>query len=246
MDENLQYRIKSFFDFWRKRYTFISNLDLAEHRYEANVLLFGALDALSNHWAKSIGQAKHGKSGSRVIFDAFLASYGSDVFQLVSLPDVWKRVKQGEVSKLPGDVSVFLGEIGGRKATSALDDDLGLEARATRSISDDLSLNDIINQTLASCPIATQGELEKWLTLSRYGSIAYKELRSSYIHEGQPGAKTHDFKLYGWAEKPTYRSSVYGTPPVMGFSVEFMLGVLKQCIDEFEAEALRLQVDPAP
>lgn len=111
MDENLQYRIKSFFDFWRKRYTFISNLDLAEHRYEANVLLFGALDALSNHWAKSIGQAKHGKSGSRVIFDAFLASYGSDVFQLVSLPDVWKRVKQGEVSKLPGDVSVFLGEI---------------------------------------------------------------------------------------------------------------------------------------
>ena len=41
-------------------------------------------------------------------------------------------------------------------------------------------------------------------------------------------------------------SSVYGTPTVMGFSVEFMLGVLKQCIDEFEAEALKLQIDPAP
>lgn len=249
MNNNFQLRIQTFFNFWRKRYAYINNLDLAEHRYEANVLLWGSLDALSNRWAQSIASAKHGKSGSRVIFDAFLASYGGVVFALVSLPHVWYRVKENEASRLPADVSVFLGVIGGREATYSLynyDDNLGIEARATRSVSQDLSLDDIVNQTLASCPGAIQSELENWLTLSRYGSIAYKQLRSSYIHEGQPGAKTHDFKLFRWDKQPTYLSSVYTAPPVMGFSVEFMLGVLNCCINEFEAEALRLQVDPAP
>ncbi|BAZ09604.1 hypothetical protein NIES4071_14130 [Calothrix sp. NIES-4071] len=243
------YRIKPFFDWWRRKQAFINSLDLSEQRYEANALLYTSLDALSNHWAKSIRKGKYDKSGKRIIFNAFLASYGGDIFKLVSLPDVWHRVTQGEVSKLPMDVSVFLRAIGGCKATSALyeyEDDLDMDAYTTRSISDDLSLDDIVNQTLTSSPNAIQSQLEEWLVYSQYGAIVYKQLRNAYIHEGQPGKRTHDFKLCDWEEKPTYRSSVYGTPPVMGFSVEFMLGVLKQCIDEFEAEALKLQIDPAP
>lgn len=249
MDEELQWRITSFFDWWRQRHAFISKLDPIQQRYEANVLLWGSLDALSNLWAKSIGKKEYGNSGKRIIFDAFLARYGGDIFQLVSLPDVWSRVKRGDASKLPENVSIFLSTIEGRKICSTIykyEDDLGMDARTIRSTSDDLSMDDIINQKKANYPETTRSELEQWLTLSRYGAIAYKEMRNAYIHEGQPGKRTHDYKLYGWAERPTYQSWVYSTPPIMGFSVEFMLGMSKRCIEEFEAEALALQVDPAP
>lgn len=249
MDENLQYRITYFFDWWKQKHLSISNLDLTEQRYEANLLLWGSLDALSNHWAKSISKEKYGNAGKRIIFDAFLTSYGGDLFQLVSLPDVWSRVKQKNTSKLPENVFIFLSEVGRYKPSSLsyeYQDDLGMNTYANRSITDDLSLSNIIKQTLESCPNVIEAELEQWLIYSRYGAIAYKELRNAYIHEGQPGGRTHDFRLYGWGEKPTYHSSIYSTPPIMGFSVEFMLGILKQCIDEFETEALRLQVDPAP
>lgn len=248
MDEELQWRITTFFDWWRQRHSFISKLDLTEQRYEANVLLWGSLDALSNLWAENIGKKECGKSGKRTIFDMFLARYGGDVFRLVSLPDVWNRVKRRDDSKLPENVSIFLSAIEGRKICSTIYkyDDYGMDARTTRSTSDDLSMDDIINQTLANCPNATRSELKQWLTLSRYGAIAYKEFRSAYIHQGKPGKRTHDYQLNGWAERPTYQSWVYSTPPIMGFSVEFMLGVFKRCIEEFEAEALALQVDPVP
>jgi hypothetical protein len=41
-------------------------------------------------------------------------------------------------------------------------------------------------------------------------------------------------------------SGIYTTPPAIGFKVEFMLGVLKSCINTFEADALALQQDPVP
>jgi hypothetical protein len=247
MDEELQWRITAFFDYWRQRHAFISKLDPIEQRYEANVLLWGSFDALSNLWVESIGKKECSNSGKRIIFDAFLARYGGDVFQLVSLPDVWSRVDRGDTwidqrkgIKLPENVSRFLSTIGERRIPDIM------EERSTRSILNDLSMDDIVNQTLANYPETTRSELEQWLTLSRYGAIAYKEFRNAYIHEGRPGKRTHDYKLCGWAERPTYQSWVYSTPPIMGFSIEFMLGVFKRCIQEFEAEALALQVDPAP
>ncbi|MDJ0555280.1 MAG: hypothetical protein QNJ68_12725 [Microcoleaceae cyanobacterium MO_207.B10] len=92
MDEYLQWRITAFFDYWRKRHAFISNLDLSEYDHEANVLLWAAFDALSNLWAKNIGKEQcKKKKGERIIFDAFLAHYGGKVFQIVSLPDIWNR-----------------------------------------------------------------------------------------------------------------------------------------------------------
>ncbi len=105
-------------------------------------MLWGSLDALSNYWAKSIGKEKYDNCGKRIIFDAFLASYGGDIFQLVSLPDVWNRIKQGNKPKLPDSVSIFLSTIGGCKASPPsyeYQDDLGMNTYANRSITDDLS-----------------------------------------------------------------------------------------------------------
>lgn len=249
MDENLEWRIRAFFDFWRKKHAFISKLDLSEQRYEANVLLWGSFDALSNLWAKEIGKNECGNSGKRIIFDGFLARYGGDVFQLVSLPDVWSRADRGDASKLPKNVCLFLSEIKRHKNNSNIykyEDDFGMDARTIRSTSDDLNIDDVAHQVITNYPNANRAEIEQWLILSRYGAIAYKEFRNAYIHEGQAGKGAHDYQLSGWKERPTYSSWLYSTPPIMGFSVEFMLGILKQCIEKFESEALTLQVDPVP
>jgi len=253
MNEDLQLRITMFFDYWRGRYNFINNLDKTKHYHEANVLLWASLDALSNLWAENIGKEKCRKrilKGKRIIFDAFLAEYGGDLFKTVSLSDVWYRVDQGNVwidqknkLKLSDDVSTFLSKIGGRQTPPFIDIK---EQGQTRQTSDDLSLDEIINTTLGKYPDTNCIELEEWLTLSRYGAIAYKEMRNAYIHEGRSGKGTHGFNLYGSSIRPTYLSWIYTTPPIIGFKVEFMLCVLKQCLDEFETEALALQKDPVP
>ncbi len=247
MNEELQWRITTFFKYWKERHEFICDLNLDRHRHEANVLLWGHIDALSNLWAKNIGREQCGKRGKRIIFDAFLARYGGESFQIISLPDIWNRVDRGDVwvnqkkqLKLSGDVCEFLKTIGGRR------DPTPTEERLFRQSRDDLSLDAIITATLAKYPDTNRIELEEWLTLSRYGAIAYKEFRSSYIHEGRLGEGGHGFNL-GWsATRPTYISHIYTTPPTIGFSVEFMLCVLRCCIDAFEADALALQTDPVP
>jgi hypothetical protein len=243
-ERSLYFRIILFFDYWKERYQFIYNLDLNKYNHEANVLLWASFDALSNLWVDNIGKDQCGKSGKRIIFDAFLARYGGEQFQLVSLPDVWSRVDQGNVkvgqTKLPDDISTLLKNIGVRHTPNIL------EERQTRSISDDWDMDKIVDEILRNCPQTNRTQLEEWLTFSRYGSIAYKQMRSTYIHEGRSGKGTHDFKLHGYQIKPTYRSSIYATPPIIGFGVEFMLGVLKRCIYEFESDALKLEKDPAP
>lgn len=201
-------------------------------------------------WAKEIGKNECGNSGKRIIFDAFLARYGGDVFQLVSLPDVWSRADRGDASKLSKNVCIFLSEIKRRKNGFNIyqyEDDFGMDTRTIRSPSDDLNIDDVVYQVVTNYPDANGDEIEQWLILSRYGAIAYKAFRNAYIHEGQAGKGAHEISsLYGWKERPTYSSWLYSTPPVMGFSVEFMLGILKRCIEQFESEALTLQVDPAP
>ncbi|MBW4617312.1 MAG: hypothetical protein KME21_29640 [Desmonostoc vinosum HA7617-LM4] len=183
MDENLEWRIRAFFDFWRKKHSFISKLDLSEQRYEANVLLWGSFDALSNLWAKEIGKSECGNSGKRIIFDAFLARYGGDVFKLVSLPDVWSRAERGDASKLPKNVCIFLSEIKRRKNGSNVykyEDDFEMDARTIRSTSNDLNIDDVVHQVITNFPNANRAEIEQWLTLSRYGAIAYKVFRNTY------------------------------------------------------------------
>jgi len=247
MDEELRWRITTFFSCWKQRYKFIHDLDFKRNNHEANVLLWASLDALSNLWAEKIGEKQFGKKGKRFIFDAFLARYGGEIFQIVSLPDVWNRVDRGDIwtdrqkkEKLPEDVCKFLIKIGDRQTP------LLKEERHLRHSSDDWSLDAIITATLGDCPATNPTELGEWLILSRYGAIAYKEMRSAYIHEGRSGKGTHGFELSESAIRPTYLSGIYTTPPTIGFKVEFMLDILACCIDAFEADALTLQQDPVP
>jgi hypothetical protein len=247
MDEELQWRITAFFNYWKQRYEFIRDLDFKKNNHEANVLLWASLDALSNLWAENIGKNQCGKKNKRLIFDAFLARYGGEIFQIVSLPDIWNRVDRGDVltdrqtkEKLPEDVCKFLSTIGDRRTPTLI------EERQLRHSTDDWCLDAIITATLRDCPTTNPTELEEWLILSRYGAIAYKEMRSAYIHEGRSGKGTHGLELYESAIRPTHLSGIYATPPAIVFKVEFMLSILACCINEFEADALTLQQDPVP
>jgi hypothetical protein len=169
------------------------------------------------------------------------------LFQIVSLPDIWNRVDRGDVwadrknkLKLPPDLCTFLGKIGERRTPTLVDE------QQLRHSSDDWNLDAIIIAALKDYPQTNCKELKEWLVLSRYGAIAYKEMRSAYIHEGRSGRGTHGFRLSESAIRPTYLSGIYTTPPTIGFKVEFMLGVLEFCINEFETDALALGQDPVP
>lgn len=242
MDEDLHWRIVTFFDYWRKRHSFICSLDFLKHDHEANILIWASLDALSNLWAKNIGKERCNKKGKRLVFDAFLARYGGDVFQIVSLPDVWNRIDRGDIekTKFPIDVCQELARIGGRQTPTFLNE------RQLRHSSDDLNMCAIVAAISQNRPDIDHLELENWLILSRYGAIAYKKMRSAYIHEGRSGACTHGFDLYESIIRPTYLSGIYTTPPILGFKVEFMSNVLGDCINAFESDALALHQDPAP
>jgi hypothetical protein len=243
----MECRIRGFFDYWRERHAFINNLDLSKHNHEANVLLSAHLDALSNLWAKNIGKEQCDKKNikkenKRLVFDAFLANYGGELFQIVSLPDLWNRIERDPKQlNLPKDVCVFLEKVGERRTHTIR------ETRKNRQTSDDLNFNEIINKTLKSYPITNYEQLEKSLTLSRYGAIVYKEMRTAYIHEGRPGSGLHSFNLSeNSLIQPTYLNGIYITPNMIGFSIEFMSHVLKECINAFEAESLTLKRDPVP
>ena len=245
MNKRLEWRIVAFFQYWQHRLTFIQGLD-NQHRHEANVLIYAALDALSNLWSQHIGKVECAaiKKRKRLIFDAFLSRYGGDTFQVVSLPDVWNRIDRGDIflgqKSLSTDVVNILGKIGNRQEPTFTN------KRRLRQSSEDWSLDRVTTAVLAECPTANQPLLEDWLTLSKYGAIAYKEMRSAYIHEGRSGKGSHGYKLSNSAILPTYQSGIYTTPPAIGFSIEFMTKVLEDCINGFESTALALQQDPVP
>ncbi|MGK7941391.1 MAG: hypothetical protein AB4062_14835 [Crocosphaera sp.] len=92
--DEMQWRIDTFFDYWKQRYDFIKCLDNSNHRqyyHESNVLLWSHLDALSCIWRNSIGKQKYQLKSKQldINFDAFLACYYPQVFRKVSLPDLW-------------------------------------------------------------------------------------------------------------------------------------------------------------
>lgn len=258
MDEELLLRITGFFNCWRNRALFIRNLDHQINNYEANILIWSCLDALSNFWAKEIGKdkCKNFSESKRQIFDEFLSYYYPDVFNQVSLPHIWHRTDIDEDEekiflgvkkisfKLPDDVAVFLQNLHKKNQSTELE----IGSRKHRNISDDLPIDIVLGELKFKCNTKKEelAKIRRWLKFSRYGAIAYQQMRSFYIHEGQAGKETHGFELYESELRPTYLSYVYTTPPKMGFSVKFMLEVLSKCIASFEKEAIELQQDPAP
>ncbi len=238
MSERLEWRTRTFFDYWRRRLTFIRTLELPEHFHEANVLVWAAIDALANLWAKSVGKGSM-PAGLREIFDIFLARYGGEPFLRVSLPDVWHRADK-EMKALPAEALRFLQTTGGRRRPTVV------EQHRIRRVDQDPYFSSLAEDVVTNCPGVDRMLIEKWLRLSRYGSIAYKRMRSAYIHEGRPGEGTHSFQFHESATSPTYLSGVLSTPAVLGFGPEFMSKVLERCIEEFEKDALSLKVDPVP
>ena len=64
LTDNDDWRIKTFFEYWRKRLAFIQALP-NESYHEANVLVWAALDALSNLWAARVGKTQAGNRKER-------------------------------------------------------------------------------------------------------------------------------------------------------------------------------------
>jgi hypothetical protein len=233
-----EWRTTTFFNYWRVRLNFVRELDLTQNWHEANVLLWAALDALGNLWAKRIGRSHVDDSGGlRRMFDAFLARYGGEPFQRISLPDVWHRAELQDC-KLPPTIREYCQRVERRPST--------VLNRHLRQVSDDPELATLMSRLGMECQTDDADALGAWLSVSRYGSIAYKRMRSSFLHEGRPGDGTHSFDLYGSATAPTYLSMKYDAPALIGFAPQFMAEVLQRCIDAFEQEALELQQDPVP
>lgn len=261
LDEYIKDQISSFFAYWKKRIQFIQNLidqNYKENRHEIEVLIWAAFDALSNLWAES--ELGNKKSSQRVRFDTFLTNYGGEMFQLISLPDIWHRVEEGLVIlqenkenkpeiKLSPEICEFLKYFDRPQLDYPNLKDLEFPwQRLNRQITDDVDLEDLLTQLLKNFSDLKDNEkkLRYWLRNSRYGCIAYKEMRSTYIHYGQSGNRTHGFEMSGYQTKPTYRSSIYSSVGSLGFSPQFMLSTLNRCIESFEQEARKQEIDPYP
>ncbi|AMA08817.1 DUF29 family protein [Picosynechococcus sp. PCC 73109] len=266
LDKYIEDQISSFFDYWRKRAQFIQQLieqNPRENRHEVEVLIWAALDALSNLWAESeLGKRELGNKslGGRVYFDAFLANYGGDTFQLISLPDVWYRVEIGATAiqekkcnrpeiKLPLEVCEFLKYFARPELDYAKLKDLEFPwQRFNRQTTDDINLGDLLVQLLNNFPDLKENELriKYWLRNSRYGYIAYKEMRSAYIHYGKSGNRSHGYEMSGYEQRPTYCSNIYSSSLSLGFSPQFMLSTFNQCIKGFEEKSREKNIDPYP
>jgi hypothetical protein len=238
--ETTQWRIAKYFEYWNARLTFIQSLDFEKYNHEANILIWSALDALAFAWAKTLGRQIVENASLRRTFDGFLAAYCPEPFGRVCLPDVWHRIARRLTDGLAADVVPHLQTAGHRVQPTAL------TRNCMRQVSDDPQLHVLTREILEVCPAADSKKVEIWLSLSRYGAIAYKRMRSPFVHEGRAGKDTHGFEFYNSAIAPTYLSSTYGTPAVLGFKPVFMVEVLGRCISAFEAEASSNGIDPVP
>jgi hypothetical protein len=249
MDEFLECRIRTFFSFWRQRLDFIKALNHKDNYYEAHVLIWAAIDALSGIWKKSEIQKRailsSEKFSNKLIFNFFLETYGGEFFSRVSLPDIWDRIDHNQFELPKGtssttEIQNLLRTIGGRQEP----DDI--TRHLIRSVNDDQSIDVLREEVMSRFPETCKNALRKSLSLSQYGSIAYKELRCGYIHDGQPGKNSHSFPMYGYNARPTYLYGKYDTPSMMSFSPQFMIQVFSDIINGFEADSLQQNIDPVP
>lgn len=211
------------------------------NEHEINVLCWSSLEALSLSWANTSGhrECEPFRKHKRRIYDIFLAAHGGPIYSLVCLPDLWFRCerilnespgKNGSSSFQPSlEQCLFLRHYQWRNPSV-------LEERETRQISMDPTLKQICDDLIAQFSGLNFEDLSAWISLSRYGSIAYNVMRCPYIHEGRTGTRSHSFALQLSESQPTYLSSIYSLNLRLGFAPVYIVNLLRGCIESFEAE----------
>lgn len=237
--------IRTFFNYWRSRADFISQLTLPQHHHEASVLAFSALDSLANLWAVAFNRPDLKKKHLRR-FGEFVAACADrpDIFDRISLPYL-RWLANTKPPSFPHNALHILQTLGAPPHPPSQD---SWEARKCRSLSDDPTVSTILATDLA--PVAQTKDrsgrsLSDWLLDCRFGEIAYRECRCAWLHEGRPGEATHDFNL-GTNTEPTYITNDYSSPPQISFPTPFLVVTTRTCIDNFERQALANSIDPIP
>ena len=137
-------------------------------------------------------------------FGDFLSSCASrpDVFDRVSLPYLRWRANT-HPPNFPSNVLLTLQACG---APGQPPSPYSLEARKSRSLSDDPTVSTLLTTSfaaIASAKTKSGRPLHDWVLDSRFGELAYREFRCSWLHEGRSGEATHSFDLSTETE-PTY------------------------------------------
>lgn len=211
------------------------------NEHEINVLCWSSLEALSLSWANTSGhrECEPFRGQKRRIYDVFLAAYGGPTYSRICLPDLWFRCER-RLNNPPGSY-------GGHGFQPSLEQcsflrlyqwkhPSVLEERETRQISMDPTLEQIRDDLMAQFPGLSIDDISAWISLSRYGSIAYNVMRCPYIHEGRAGTRSHSFALHLSDSQPTYLSSVYSLNLRLGFAPAYIVNLLRVCIESFEAD----------
>lgn len=221
-----------FFDFWRARVDFVERLDPTNDFYEQNVLVWAMLDALAKSWASA---SRRPKVPERRCFGDFLEQFGGESFGRVCVPTLWTLGDQLGEDADPG-ARERVRQYGGRRKPRGI-----LEERQARLLTDDppvvdvrTELADVLSRVVRH---RTQLRVEDLVLQARFGEIAYVQMRCPIIHEGRLGEGAHAFDFGRESHAgPTYLSSVFATPPCIGFAPSFMANTIRRCIDGYEAE----------
>jgi len=238
-------RIDRFFTYWRDRALFIEQLSLPERHHEANVLLLASLDSLAALWQRAFKPTERQSHARR--FGQFLVECSLEQaanLGRVSIPYVrWRAAEQ-----VPDFPSSVLQLLQGLRAPANPAAPYSMEARQLRLVANDPTPTELLDADLSSARGAMRGKskqtIEDWILDSRFAEILYREYRCAWIHEGRGGVASHGFPLSD--TEPTYLSNDYTTPPRIGFSVGYIVAVLRSAVDGFEALVRAGDVDPVP
>lgn len=176
----------------------------------------------------------------------FLAQHGGEPFERVSLPALWARADALDHGAVRADIGDRLRRFGGRREPTLI------EQREARLLSADPLVKDVLEE-LASIASERLRVRTNEMTVtdivlaSRFGEIAYTEMRCNILHQGRLGEGAHGFDFGTESDGgPTYQPGVFSVPPCIGFSPRYMVKVLRACIDGFELEAKEAGIDPVP
>ncbi len=173
----------------------------------------------------------------------FLARHGGLPFQRISLPALWARADALDPAAVRAEVRNRLRRLGGRREPTFI------EQRQLRRSSEDPPVLEVLRELadIAAEKIKvkkSETTVQDFVLASRFGEIAYTEMRCSILHEGRLGDGAHSFDL--GHDGPAYLSGVLTVPPSIGFHPSYMANVLRTCIDGFEREVQETGVDPVP